>query len=148
MPISSVQDERRRCGLGRGTRTRMEAPGRGLIPRPRGSVMMPELAEQLRDWRAQRGLSLSGLAVCAGLAKATLSGWERGLHQPRLVELEALFTALDVPLPERQAAVALIDAPRARRALATPVVSASSDVVAQPVPGHLLQAMRRRRGLT
>jgi transcriptional regulator with XRE-family HTH domain len=106
------------------------------------------LAMLLRDWRARRGLSLSRLAARAGLSKGTLSGWERGLHQPRLVELEAVLTALDVPLPERPTALALIDAPRARQALATVLVSPELDALAQPVPGHLLLALRRRRGLT
>jgi transcriptional regulator with XRE-family HTH domain len=112
--------------------------------------MTQQLAELLRGWRTRRGLSLGGLAERAGLSKGTLSGWERGLHQPRLVELEAVLDVLKVPLSHRQAALALIDAPRARRALAltAPTVSAGPHALAQPVPGHLLQAMRRRRGLT
>jgi transcriptional regulator with XRE-family HTH domain len=110
--------------------------------------MSQQLAVLLRDWRAQRGLSLSSLAARAGLSKGTVSGWERGLHQPRLPELEAVFAALDVPLPERPSALALIDAARARRALAASAASSGLQPLDQPVPGHLLLALRRRRGLT
>jgi transcriptional regulator with XRE-family HTH domain len=113
-------------------------------------VVKQQLGELLRGWRRRRGLSLGALAAQAGVAKGTLSGWERGLHAPRLPELEAVLTALEVPLAQRPAALALIDAPRGRRSLITPAaaVSPSLEAAAQPVPGHLLQALRLRRGLT
>jgi transcriptional regulator with XRE-family HTH domain len=80
--------------------------------------MRRQLAELLRRWRAQRGVSLSALARHAGIAKGTLSGWEGGLHWPRLPELDAVLTALEVSPTERREALALIGAPRAERSLA------------------------------
>jgi transcriptional regulator with XRE-family HTH domain len=114
--------------------------------------MEQQLGEQLRNWRAERGLSLGALASRAGVAKGTLSGWERGLHQPRLPELEAVLAALGVPTSQGRELLSLIDAPRADRALA-PARAAAEELVClesddRPVPGHLLKAMRLRRGLT
>jgi transcriptional regulator with XRE-family HTH domain len=110
--------------------------------------MSQQLAVRLRGWRKQRGLSLGVLAARAGVARGTLSGWERGLHQPRLVELEAVLAALDLPVAEREAILALIEAPRARRALAPAAAAAGLEESAQPAPGELLRALRQRRGLT
>jgi transcriptional regulator with XRE-family HTH domain len=80
--------------------------------------MSQQLGTLLQEWRRHRRLSLCALAAQAGLSKGTLSGWEQGRHQPRLPELEALFRALEVTLPQQREALALIDAPRARRSLA------------------------------
>jgi transcriptional regulator with XRE-family HTH domain len=111
--------------------------------------MSGSLGELLKQWRRERGLSLGGLAARAGVATGTLSGWERGLHLPRLPELDAVLTALTIPPVDRQAALALIDAPRAHRSLARlPSSDAAGLEGDQPVPGHLLRALRLRRGLS
>ena len=113
--------------------------------------MDQQLGEQLRGWRTERGLSLGSLASRAGVAKGTLSGWERGLHQPRLPELEAVLAALGVPTSQWRDLLSLIDAPRADRALALTLADAEELAYLEsddrPVPGHLLKALRRRRGL-
>src|SRR4051794_19527745 len=103
--------------------------------------MGEQLGELLRTWRQQRRLSLSALASRAGIAPRTVSGWELGERQPRITELNALLATLDIPLRKRHEALALIDAPRARRtlAIAPSSVSVNLDAGAQPVPGHLLQ---------
>jgi transcriptional regulator with XRE-family HTH domain len=113
--------------------------------------MSQQFGETIQEWRRARRLSLSALAARAGIAKGTLSGWERGLHQPRLPELEAVLTALEAPAQYRREALALIEAPRARRSLASELstpVSIGLEATALPVPGHLLRALRQRRGLT
>jgi transcriptional regulator with XRE-family HTH domain len=109
-----------------------------------------DLGILLRRWRHERALSLTALAARAGLAKGTLSGWETGHHQPRLRQLEALLTTLDVSPDERTTALTLIDAPRAYRSLAStaPPLVADQKEEDRPVPGHFLRALRQRRGLT
>ncbi len=54
------------------------------------------VAENLRYWRKTRNLTVSELALRAGLAKGTLSQLERGLTNPTLDTLWALAQALDV----------------------------------------------------
>jgi transcriptional regulator with XRE-family HTH domain len=48
--------------------------------------------------RGERGLSLSELARRAGVGKATLSGLEAGTRNPTLVTLQAIASALQVPI--------------------------------------------------
>ncbi|WP_300008139.1 helix-turn-helix domain-containing protein [Pseudonocardia sp.] len=48
--------------------------------------------------RAERGLSLSELARRAGVGKATLSGLEAGTRNPTLETLQAVTSALGLPL--------------------------------------------------
>jgi transcriptional regulator with XRE-family HTH domain len=110
--------------------------------------MSQQLGQLLQDWRRQRGFSISALAAQAGIAKGTVSGWELGRHQPRLVELDAILSVLQRPPADRHTILALIDAPRARQALSSLTPSIGGlEAEAQPVPGHLLQALRQRRGL-
>jgi transcriptional regulator with XRE-family HTH domain len=92
---------------------------------------------------------MGALARRAGVAKGTLSGWERGLHLPRIPELDAVLTALAVSPIERRGALARIDAPRSHRSLAL-LSSSDADGLEEsaPMPGHLLRALRLRRGLT
>lgn len=71
----------------------------------------------IRSRRERTGLSLSALARTSGISKSTLSTWERSLRQPCLPELDAVLEALQSSSEERVAALLLIDAPRARRAL-------------------------------
>ena len=100
------------------------------------------LSEILRTRRQNRGLSLNGLALKAGLGKSTLSGWENGKAQPRLVELEAVFAALSVTDSERQEILGLLDAPRMARVLR------QAGEEGPPVGGDLLRAMRLRQNRT
>src|SRR4051812_29735016 len=112
--------------------------------------MSQQLGSLLQQWRRDRQLSLGALAARAGLSKGTLSGWEQGRHQPRLPELDALFSALEATTHQQREALNLIRAPRAWQSLAALSSPASADLEAAafPVPGHLLRALRLRRGLT
>jgi len=56
------------------------------------------VAGQIRRLRAERGMSLSALAVTAGIGKGSLSEIERGARNPTLATLYALAGALGVPL--------------------------------------------------
>src|SRR5262249_35701971 len=106
----------------------------------RKSAMTP-IGARLKEWRTERGLSLSGLALKAGIGKATLSRWEAGQTLPRLAELETVLEALGVSGARRQEALLYLDAPRALHRLR----EIEPDV---PLSGDLLRAMRLRRGRT
>ena len=67
-----------------------------------------QFGEFMRAARRERGLSLSGAALKAGVSKSTLSVWETGTHLPRLPELEATLDALAVPLAQRSRVLALL----------------------------------------
>jgi transcriptional regulator with XRE-family HTH domain len=111
--------------------------------------MQYQLGGLLRDWRAARQLSLSALAARASVHKATLSRWETGASLPRLPELEAALAALDASPAQWEQALSLIHAPRAQRMRATRCAFIlGTNTAAPPVPGHLLRAMRQRRGLS
>ncbi len=109
--------------------------------------MTESLGQLLRRWRQARGLSLRVLAERAQVGKSTLSYWEAGTFEPRLVELEATLTTLCVSPEERAQALALITAPRGearRRALQNmPRLEAQLG----PIPGNgdLLRALRHRK---
>lgn len=102
------------------------------------------IGDVVRAWREERGLSLSALGARAGVSKSAISYWERGQRQPSIPELEAVFDALRVPSDDRKAAVALMDAPRARKHLQ----QAEGPLGSPPLAGELLRAMRLRAGLT
>ncbi len=104
--------------------------------------MSLSLGDLLRDWRKNKRLSYKELAGLAGVSEATLARWENGRTQPRLAELEAALTALQVSANQRQQALAGMQAPRAVKRLRT---EADGNV---PVSGDLLRAMRMRRGWT
>src|SRR5689334_11220481 len=57
-----------------------------------------EVGRRVRRLRTERGLSLSELALRAGIGKATLSGLEGGTRNPTLETLYAITAQLDVPL--------------------------------------------------
>jgi len=57
-----------------------------------------EVGRQVRRLRTERGLSLSELALRAGIGKATLSGLEGGTRNPTIETLYAITAQLDVPL--------------------------------------------------
>ena len=66
------------------------------------------IAASLRRERARSGLSLTGLARRAGIAKSTLSQLEAGTGNPSVETLWALAVALGVPFSS------LVDPPRHR----------------------------------
>src|SRR5580658_7004985 len=76
-------------------------------------LFMTKLGSLLKTWRSQRSISLSGLALKAGIGKATLSRWEAGRTLPRIAELEAVLGALNVSGALRHEALVCLDAPRA-----------------------------------
>jgi transcriptional regulator with XRE-family HTH domain len=102
---------------------------------------MTPLGTRLKQWRLERGPSLSGLALKAGIGKATLSRWEAGKTLPRIAELEAVLDALGVSPARRQEALLCLEAPRALQRLR----ETEPDV---PLHGDLLRAMRLRRRRT
>ncbi|MEH0827336.1 MULTISPECIES: helix-turn-helix domain-containing protein [Micromonospora] len=57
-----------------------------------------EVGLRIRSLRTERGISLSELARLAGVGKATLSGLENGVRNPRLETLYAITAQLGVPL--------------------------------------------------
>jgi transcriptional regulator with XRE-family HTH domain len=120
--------------------------------------MRNDLGTFLRDLRTSRQMSLTRLAARAGIGKSTLSRWESGRFQPRLSELEAVISALDVGPDERERALALVDAPRAvaqlrresdarRGAVSGDGWHVSQAVGHAPCTGDLLRALRLRRRL-
>ncbi len=78
------------------------------------------LGEFLRNARLASGRSLADIAREAEIGKSTLSTWERDLRQPCVPELDAVLRALGAPPEARAQALAMIDAPRAARALGAP----------------------------
>lgn len=112
--------------------------------------MENELGALLRQLRTNRQYTLSGLAARSGVSKATLQGWEAGLHQPRIPELLTVLDALNASLLHRERAVSLVRAPRAVLGLQAilPVGNPVAKPAPPPVAGHLLRSMRRRAGLS
>ena len=51
----------------------------------------------------------------AGLHRTTLHRWEKDLAQPRLSELAALFSALEVSESQQRSVLHLLESPRAAR---------------------------------
>jgi transcriptional regulator with XRE-family HTH domain len=102
---------------------------------------MTLIATLLKTWRTERGFSLSGLALKAGIGKATLSRWEAGQKLPRIAELESVIDALGVSSAQRHEALVSLEVPRALHRLR----ETNQDV---PLRGDLLRAMRMRRRRT
>jgi transcriptional regulator with XRE-family HTH domain len=70
--------------------------------------------ETLREFRRQKGWSQKDLADESGVGQDTISGIERGLHEPRPSTLRKLAEALDVEVADffMEPAVPLGEAPR------------------------------------
>ncbi|MFD3516690.1 helix-turn-helix domain-containing protein [Streptomyces sp. NPDC058657] len=75
------------------------APG---TPRtaPHSAAFTAGIGHRIRELRTARGLTLSELALRAGIGKATLSGLEAGTRNPTLETLYAVTGRLGVPLAE------------------------------------------------
>src|SRR5437016_2875076 len=108
------------------------------------------LGEFLRSLRKEEGLTLEQAARAAGIGRVTLNRWETGVHQPRLPELEALLGALRADPQRKRQALALMDAPRARKRTRALIAQIGERAGIGPMPngGDLLRAMRMRRGLS
>jgi transcriptional regulator with XRE-family HTH domain len=63
-----------------------------------GKAWLDALGALIRAQRMTAGLSLRELAVRTNVSNAYLSQIERGLHEPSISVLDAIATALDVPL--------------------------------------------------
>lgn len=107
------------------------------------------LGVHLRHLRQARGLTLERAAQAAGIGRVTLNRWETGAHQPRLPELEALLGALAADARQRQQALALVNAPRARAQVKEVVehVGERAGIGPPPGAGDLVHALRLRRRL-
>lgn len=57
-----------------------------------------ELGARIRAWRAERGVSLRGLAGDLGISPSALSQIERGKMRPSVTRLFQIVSLLDVPL--------------------------------------------------
>jgi transcriptional regulator with XRE-family HTH domain len=104
----------------------------------------------LRTLRSAPRLTMGQAAHKAGIHRATLHRWEKGLAQPRLSELSALLSALDASAQQKRDALHLMDAPRAARLIRQEVtqIAEQTGMAALPHGGDLLRAMRMRRGLS
>jgi XRE family transcriptional regulator, regulator of sulfur utilization len=80
-----------------GTITDVTASSEG-VARPALTEGAAEVGRRVRELRERRGMSLSELARRAAVGKATLSGLEAGTRNPTLDTLQAVATALDLPL--------------------------------------------------
>ena len=81
--------------------------------------------EILREFRRQKGWSQKDLADESGVGQDTISGIERGQHEPRPSTLRKLATALDVEIADffREPALPKAEAPAAGHHEATVTVN-------------------------
>lgn len=105
----------------------------------------------VRELRQHRRWTIEELARRAGLSRATLSNWERGLFQPRLRELTAALDALGATPRQRERALTLVQAPRAiarlREEAEEQLPAHVGEAGFAPTCGDLLRALRARRRL-
>lgn len=85
-------------------RRRQEKRGRSMPTTPDGSQAASQAAAEdqrtLREWRVFRGMTQQQLAVAAGLSLTTVTGIERGRHEPSLHTARKLLRALDIKLEQ------------------------------------------------
>lgn len=104
----------------------------------------------LRNLRKSRHLTLEAVSRQAGISRVTLNRWERGTHQPRLTELEAVLKVLEASPKQRRQAMNLLDAPRAKTLIREEIhrIAEQRDLGPMPQRGDLLRTMRHRRGIS
>jgi transcriptional regulator with XRE-family HTH domain len=104
----------------------------------------------LRDLRKTRHLTLEAVSQRAGIARVTLNRWEKGTHQPRLAELDAVLGVLEASPRQRKQALNLLDAPRARNLVRDEInrIAERRNLGPMPQGGDLLRTMRHRRRLS
>ena len=62
--------------------------------------MSQNIGERLKQARLEKGLTQAQLAEMIGVAKTTLTGYEKGGREPDLYKIEALSKALDISADE------------------------------------------------
>jgi transcriptional regulator with XRE-family HTH domain len=77
-----------------GREVRQRDPDPGALERALGSV----IAQRVREYRQQLGLTVAQLAALSGLSKGMLSKMENAQASPSLATLARLSTALAVPI--------------------------------------------------
>lgn len=108
------------------------------------AVLPDTLGAYLNQLRQARGISPTALARSAQISRATLYNWEGERFEPRLHELEAVLSGLQVSALEREQALRLLNARRGHQALQA--MGATSPLL--PHCGDLLRALRVRQNRT
>jgi len=75
-----------------------ETPGPTLAPAELEEALGTVIAQRVREYRLQLGLTVGQLAVRSGLSKGMLSKMENAQASPSLATLARLSTALSVPI--------------------------------------------------
>jgi transcriptional regulator with XRE-family HTH domain len=110
--------------------TPRRGPGAGgSLPRASvgGVERDDQLGRRIRVLRAERGLTLTGLAARVGITRSFLSSVERGVAYPSLMVLRSIAAALEVPVfllftaPEANGMVVRRDARKVIRPPGAPV---------------------------
>jgi len=104
------------------------------------------LSKVIVDLRVATGLSITQAAKQAGIAYQTLWRWEHAQSHPCAQELDRLLRVLNVPEPERQATVQMIERPRSRAYLSSSDVEETINLSPRPGSGDLWRAVRLRSG--
>lgn len=101
--VAAKQAKRRR----QKTQVEREKRGRSMPTTPDGSHASSSTSQSasegqrtLREWRLFRGMTQQQLAVAAGLSITTVTGIERGRHEPSLHTARKLLRALDITLEQ------------------------------------------------
>lgn len=58
------------------------------------------LSEKIKELRTEKGMTQSDLAAATGLAKTSISNYERDRHTPGCAAMNALAAELGVPFSE------------------------------------------------
>ena len=112
--------------------------------------MSSEFGTELRQRRAQRGLTRAQLAERACVSARAIAYWESGDFEPREHELRALLKELGVPAAEHSRLFGLLKSPRGQKLVyqaAQTQAHALTRLSTLPTLGDLLCAIRLRRGL-
>jgi transcriptional regulator with XRE-family HTH domain len=70
------------------------------MPRPQPGPHVERIGRRLRARRHALGLTLADVAAPEGLSLSTVSGIERGMHEPSARVLAAICRRLDLSLDE------------------------------------------------
>jgi transcriptional regulator with XRE-family HTH domain len=111
---------------------RARSPKRASSTRTSAIERDDQLGRRIRALRAERGLTLTGLAALVGITRSFLSSVERGVAYPSILVLRSIASALEVPVfllftaPESNGAVVRKDA---RKVIKPPGGSLSYELV-------------------
>jgi transcriptional regulator with XRE-family HTH domain len=115
---------------------RARSPKRASSTRTSAIERDDQLGRRIRALRAERGLTLTGLAALVGITRSFLSSVERGVAYPSILVLRSIASALEVPVfllftaPESNGAVVRRDA---RKVIKPPGGSLSYELVSPDV---------------